>query len=188
MTEATVDCVPPCEGVFGPQLLSPVSMKGKFVDRQLDGVFEQWSANRRGRAGDFNLNFGQSIDPSTETVRVSFSENDGSNSRRLLGEFVVEPDDWKRCRVGSPDPDDENCVLTDPTELLSDPDGVRKAVVKEKGSEVKYKFLGKQLGNILKPLSDRIRICVHVGDDAGSGILACEERSGGRVLKCDSTN
>jgi hypothetical protein len=163
-------------------------MKGKFLDPGLDGIFEYWTANRRGRAGDFNLRFGQAIDPSSEVVRVTFSENDGNNGRRMLGEYVIEPGDWVRCATGRPDPDDENCRLTDPTEMLSDPDGLRKAVVKEQGTKVKYKFLGRQLGNILKPLTNRIRICVHVGDDAGSGMLVCEERLGGRALTCDSTN
>lgn len=182
------ECTPACPGVFGPQLLNPVSMKVRLRDLALDGEYERWTTSRGGKKGDMILRFGQDIDPSTEETRLVFLENDGVNGVRPLGEFAIQPQDWTKCVNKPAGSDDEICKLKDKTETISDPDGVRTAIMKEKGVIVKYKFKGNELGAILKPITDQIRVCLYVGDDAGTSVLDCEEKSGGRLIKCDSTN
>lgn len=182
--EAT--CVPPCPGAHGPHLLSPASMRAKLRNRDSDDEFEQWAANRRGQAGDFNLALGQTIDPCTEETHASFFENDGAGGRRILGEFILTPSDWDRCELRP------NGVLIakmrDLTEMKSDPPGVAKASIREKGNKVRFKFKGKEQASILKPHTNLLRFCVRVGNDAGSAALLCETKSGGKLLKCASTN
>lgn len=186
--EDTATCVPPCKGVRGPHLLTPASMRARFRDRTHDDLFESWTTSPRGgRAGDFNLAFGQAIDPSQQDSWIAFSENDGSNGRREIGAFTVDPGDWDVCRatVGT---DDERCKMSDIDEMRSEPDGVRAAKVRERGTKVTYKFKGALRGQILRPNTDRIRVCVHVGDDAGTAMLACTANSSGSTLRCESTN
>lgn len=181
-------CTPACPGVFGPQLLNPVSMKVRLRDLALDGEYERWTTSRGGKKGDMILRFGQDIDPSTELTRLVFLENDGSNEVRQLGAFAIQPEDWTKCVEKPKGTDDGICKLKDKTETISDPDGVRTAIVKEKGAVVKYKFKGNELGGILKPNTSQLRVCLYVGDDAGTSVLDCEEKGGGRLIKCNSTN
>src|SRR5689334_1262485 len=49
------------------------------------------------QAGDFNLAFGQSIHPCTETTHATLFENDGNGGRRILASFEIPPSSWKRC-------------------------------------------------------------------------------------------
>lgn len=191
--ESNAACVPPCPGFAGPQLLNPVAMRVRFLDKDFNGTYERWSTSPRGKPGDMILAPGQSIDPRAEDTTLVFFENDGSGGLRNLGQFTIEPTDWTKCAVSPSGPDDENCSLRDRTETLSEPDGVKGALLKESGARVKYKFKGVELATIAKPTfvdgHGRIRACVVFGnEDAGSGVLACEESGGGRRVVCDTVN
>lgn len=187
--ENSILCVTGCAGVFGPQLFSPATMKGKFTAKSGATTFSGWSVNPKGRTGSFNLGFGQSVDPRVDPVRIVFLENNGSNGSRVLGDFTIHPGDWTRCTT-IPGTDDETCTLSDPTEMLSDADGVRSAKIQEKSNQIKYKCGGKTLARILKPASASglMRACIFIGDDAGSAVLKCTLSANGKSLKCQSTN
>lgn len=186
-------CVPACEDVFGPRLLT-ATMKVKLKDRDHDGTIENWLAGKVGALGDFNLAPGQSVDPCTEELRLVFLENDGSDGRRILGDFRLDPGTieqqgaWKKCRVSPVGSDDELAVAVDQTEQISVPAGVRKAKIRERANKVKYKFKGSHEAAILYPTQSQIRVCVYIGDDAGTAVLDCQVNGSGTAFRCTSTN
>lgn len=187
--ESNTLCSLPCQGVSGPHLLSPVSMRLRFTDKDVNGFYENWTTKPRGTAGLMILRTGQAVDPRTERTRISFSQNDPSNpgERRILGEFTVEPSDWTRCSERPAGSGDETCTLRDPSEMASSPPGVKSALIKEKGVELRYKFKGVKEAAIEVPdlsQSNKLRVCIHIGDDAGTALLSCEER--GPRLLCDT--
>ncbi len=203
-------CVPPCPNIGGPQLLQAASMKAKFDDKNRDdplkdgdGKYERWKIGRKGQNGDFNLDAGQHTDCRSEEMEISFIENDGNDVPRILGTFHLNPAVWDKKKPllsqdGSVAADDQ-CKLSDKTEMKSVPPGVSKAQWREKGVKVKYRFQGKLLGEIEQPTSfvepvpgedpeGNIRACVRVGASAGHSVLSCTLRRNGEQLKCQSDN
>jgi len=182
------DCVPTCGGASGPhlQLLPPTKLR--FTDRTGDGTFERWRIEFRGRVP---FAAGQSIDPATEDVRLVVGESDGGcpPALRVLAEFGLGANQcggkmcWDRCRSRRRT-NGERCVMHDATEMRSDPDGIRVARVIERGDEVAAVFRGKNLARIPLPRTDRVRVCLHVGDDALTRMLRCKLKREGRVLVC----
>lgn len=188
--EADSQCTPACPDVSGPQLLSAADVRVRLVDRDSDGLYEKWTTRPKGRRGDFNLRAGQQVDPTAEDTSVTFIQNDPTSpgTARVLGSYTISPTDWKRCTERPPGSGDEKCVFRDSTEMLLDPDGLRVGFVKEKGAKIRFKFKGTRLAAIEAPdlatLNDKVRICVRIGDDAGSALLTCQEK--GKRLLCDS--
>ena len=198
--ETTSECVPNCDNTFGPQFL-PASMKAKFKDRDGNGTYEVWKTARHGHGGDFNLRFGQSVDPCSEEVRVVFLENDGTNGRTSLGDFKLQPEDWTKCLTKPEGTDDEIATFKDKTELISDTDGIRAAKIREREVRVKYKFRGSKLAQVFAPANvsaclpdcsgaaiGPIRVCIHIGDDAGTSLLTCTANKSASSVKCVSAN
>lgn len=183
--EDAATCVPLCTIAFGPHLLNPASMKAQFSDKNGDNLLERWKIGAKGKAGNFNLAFGESADCRTESVEVVVVENDGANAASVLGEFTIAPSDWTKTTVKA-DTDDETCSLSDPDESRSDPNGVAKARIKELGTSLGYKFSGKERAEIGEPQSQLIRVCIQVGDETGSAVLDCEVK--GATYKCQSMN
>ncbi len=203
-------CLPACPGIVGAHLLQAASMKAKFDDKNKDdpakdgdGKYERWKIGKRGQNGDFNLDAGQHTDCRSEEMEVSFIENNGSDGVRELGSFTIPAAVWDKKKPtllddGSVKADDQ-CKLSDKTEMKSVPPGVSKAQWREKGVKVKYRFQGKLLGEIEQPTSfveplpgedpeGQIRVCVRVGASAGHSVLSCTLRKAGEQLKCQSDN
>lgn len=183
-----MDCAPTCGGAFGPHLRRLPRARMRFTDPTGDGTFERWRLGLRGR---LVLGTGQSVDPATEDVRLVLSERDAGcpPTRRTLAEFRLDADQcdgevcWDRCRRNR-GTDGERCVLRDASEMRSDPDGIRLARVVERGDTLAAVFAGKALARIPAPRTFRVRVCVHIGDDAATRVLRCKFKREGRAVVC----
>jgi len=182
-------CVPSCGDAFGPHLRRLPPARMRFIDRTGAGSFDQWRLRYRGR---LKLGPGQSLDPATEDVRLVLVEAelglDCPPRRRLLAEFRLGADQcgglacWDRCRRQSAE--HERCVMRDPGETRSDPDGIRLARIVERGERVAAVFGGRTRASIPLPRTSFLRVCMHVGDDAATRVLRCTFRRAGRLLTC----
>lgn len=180
------ECIPTCAGVSGPHLrpLPPTSLR--LEDRTGDGLFERWRLRFR---GPLVLGPGQSVDPAAEDFRLVVAESDGAALPMLqvVAEFGLGADQcggsacWDRCRrsrgIG-------RCGMRDAGEMRSEPDGIRVARLVERSTSVKGVFGGRMRARIPQPRTDRVRICVHVGDTAVTRVLGCRVQQQGRVLRC----
>ncbi len=182
------DCVPACGGASGPhlQLLPPTKLR--LAHRTGDGAFERWKIALRGRVAFAS---GQSIDPATEDVRLVVGESDGGcpPALRVLAEFDLGADQcggkpcWDRCRSARRT-NGERCVLRDRTETRSEPDGIRRARIAERKDALVGVFGGRTRARIPAPRTGRVRVCLHVGDDAVTRVLQCRFERDERVLVC----
>ena len=51
---------------------------------------------------------------------------------------------------------------------------------------MRFTFSGKTQAEILPALTDMIRVCVHIGDDAASDLMQCTLKGDGVTLVCVS--
>jgi Lactonase, 7-bladed beta-propeller len=184
------DCVPACEGVFGPHLRLLPPAKMRFRDRAGDGSFERWQLRYKGR---LTVGPGQSLDPETEDVRLVLAEAELGlacpPALRVLADFRLGTDQcdgqacWDRCRRGRRT-NHERCVMRDASETRSDPYGIRLARIVERGEQVTAIFRGRTLASIPLPRTRYLRICLHIGDDAATRVLRCTFKRTGRLLTC----
>ena len=183
-------CVPACGDVFGPHLRRLPPARLRFGDRTGDGSFERWQLRYRGL---LTVGPGRTLDPATEDVRLVLAEAetglDCPPARRVLADFRLGADQcdghacWDRCREGRR-PNHERCVMRDAGETRSDPDGIRLARIDERGELVTAVFSGTSRASIPLPRTSRLRLCVHVGDDAATRVLRCTFKRAGRLLMC----
>ena len=165
-----------CDGLLGPNVRQASVKIAKFKDANGDTQYDQWKTK-----GAFTLADGTSIDADSENVSVVFNQSASLYDKTLApGNFeqkgsLTKPK-WKFF-------DDEADVVGG--------EGLRKAKMQLNTGEVQDLIQGRGVEIAIDTMAlgappVRLRQTIRVGDDCATAILSCEEKGGGKVLKCTS--
>lgn len=186
------NCEPQVCAVFGPHLVSAAVKRTLVTDKDASSVSERWSTS-----GYFILNPGQTVDPDSETVMITFSE--GATG---LYSATLEPTDCPpnaTCFVQKgPDTCTKQWKYTDREADVASALGWRsgkftqkKAAVGGCGNRVDFNLKSGPAAAMTTPVGTRFRQSIQIGDDCATAILACsavQENGVNRKLKCTSTS
>lgn len=169
-----------CEDVFGPHLVSAFVRSATFRDTKkvLDPGFDKWKSR-----GDFNLGDGQSIDPDSEVTTLIFSQAGPGT----LFTAVLPPGNF----VQSSSPTRPTWKFLDKEADVPGAEGWKKAKFFLRLNKIKNNLNGHSVAididtGALGAPPVRVRQTIRVGDDCATTVLTCEEKSGGKLLKCNS--
>ncbi len=170
-----------CEDVFGPHLVSAFVRSAKFRDtnKVLDPGFDKWKSK-----GDFNLGDGQSVDPDSEVTTLIFSQAGPGT----LYTAVLPPGSF----VQSSSPIRPTWKFLDKEADVPGAEGWKKARFFLRLNKIKNNLAGETVAididtGALGAPPVRLRQTIRIGDDCATTVLSCEEKSGGKLLKCNST-
>lgn len=178
-------------------IVNPVIKRSVFRDsgRTLDGKLDRWTTR-----GDFNLGFGQELDPDTETVQFELIQSDGLGGTRILYDTTLAPDQCPNLTCFEPSTTSSGfdrrwrfSLRRGDTEVpggagwrrglfersLKLPDRIRFSL---SGTEAMIE-MPQLLGNVR-----RIRQSIRVGDDCITATLDCQLNRSGTRLSCDEAH
>jgi cysteine-rich repeat protein len=167
-----------CDGLFGGHVNQGTVKIAKFKDKDGDNPnqYEQWKTK-----GTMTLSVNAVIDADSQDVTVVFNQAASLYDKTLApgnfeqGGSATKPK-WK--------------FFDDAADVVGG-EGLRKAKLKRDGTALSNLIQGRGVEIAIDKTAlgappIRLRQTVRVGDQCSTAILTCEEKGGGKVLKCTS--
>jgi cysteine-rich repeat protein len=186
-----------CEGVLGPHLIANPTVRSAVLRDAdpRDGTLDRWKTK-----GEFSLHQGQTIDPDSETVEYSLTQNDGSNQCVELYRPVLDPAQCPNQVCFEPRTNSQGMDVRwrfrrrqGESDIVGAPGWRGGELSRSATLPNRIKFALKGRGAVLgtpQPLSSvrRVRQSIKIGDDCVTRVLDCAPNGMRTVFRCQEAH